>query len=140
MDNFNPKDEDFRVWAMIVCTRRAIYRAMAKELQKCRLTVEEAAAMFMIRAIEAVGSNPIPTEISRWLFREPHSTSTLLVALIRGGAAQVYSRDRGRHSVASRSQRPRPSVNCKHLASRGLLLPADTGLDRTDQSRRGGRQ
>ena len=85
MEDFDPKDEDFRLWAMIVWTRRAIYRAMAKELQKCGLTVEETAAMFMIRAIEAVGSNPIPTEVSRWLFREPHSTSTLLVRMERKG-------------------------------------------------------
>ena len=85
MEDFDPKDEDFRLWAVIVCTRRAIYRSMAKELQKCGLTVEETAAMFMLRAIEAIGLNPTPTEISRWLFREPHSTSTLLVRMERKG-------------------------------------------------------
>lgn len=85
MEDFDPKDEDFRLWTIIVWVRRAVYRAMAKELQKCGLTVEETAAMFMICAIESVGSNPIPTEISRWLFREPHSTSTLLVRMERKG-------------------------------------------------------
>ncbi|MFC1926161.1 MarR family winged helix-turn-helix transcriptional regulator [Chloroflexota bacterium] len=68
-------DEDNNLWVLLSQTRDAMYKAREKELSKFGVSTMQAAAMLVIK--QAKG--PVtPSEISRWLFREPHSVSGML--------------------------------------------------------------
>ena len=75
MESFLSKDQDYELWWLILHTRRAMYKARARELLQYGITPEEAGVLFITQAI---GWRATPAEISRWLLREPHSTSGLL--------------------------------------------------------------
>ncbi|MFC1962483.1 MarR family winged helix-turn-helix transcriptional regulator [Chloroflexota bacterium] len=63
-------------------TRRAMYKARAKELLRYGITPEEASVLVVVNTL---GNKATPSEISRWLLREPHSTSELLKRMEKGG-------------------------------------------------------
>ena len=75
-------DIDYNLWWLIVHMRRAMYKARAKELFQYGITPEEAAVLFIVNAI---GRQATPAEISRWLLREPHSTSGLIDRMVKEG-------------------------------------------------------
>ncbi len=62
--------------------RRAMHKARAKELSKYGITPEEAA---LLAVVNTLGNKATPSEISRWLLREPHSTSGLLKRMEKDG-------------------------------------------------------
>lgn len=74
-NHLDDTDVDYSLWWLIVHMRRAMYKARAKELFQYGITPEEAAVLFIVKAI---GRQATPAEISRWLLREPHSTSGLI--------------------------------------------------------------
>ncbi len=76
------EDRDFRLWTMLYQTRDAILKARNKELYKYNLSFMKAGLLF---AVEASGGKPSGTEISRWMFREPHTISGLIGRLMRNG-------------------------------------------------------
>jgi DNA-binding MarR family transcriptional regulator len=82
MRNRDLKDEDFRLWSMIVTVRRSLYRAWAQEIKKLGISPPEAAALYFI---EALKSEATPAELTRWLYREPNTTSTLLIRMEKKG-------------------------------------------------------
>ena len=59
-----------------------MYRARTKELFQHGITPEEASVLFVVQAIDYKAT---PTEISRWLLREPHSTLGLLSRMEKKG-------------------------------------------------------
>lgn len=75
-------DRDFRLWAMLYQTRDAILKARNKELYKYNLSFMKAGLLF---AVEASGGKPSGTELSKWMFREPHTISGLIGRLMRNG-------------------------------------------------------
>lgn len=68
-------DDDYMIWWLILQMRRSLHKAWAKELFQHNLTPEKVAAMFIITVI---GYRATPSQISRYLLREPHSVSSLL--------------------------------------------------------------
>jgi len=82
MESFLSKDQDYELWWLILHTRRAMYKARARELLQYGITPEEAGVLFVIQAI---GRRATPAEISRRLVREPHSISGLLRRMKRKG-------------------------------------------------------
>ena len=75
-------DKDYSLWWLVLHTRRAMYRAREKELFKHGITPEESAVLF---SVHTIGQAVSPAEISRWLLREPHSTSGLLDRMQKKG-------------------------------------------------------
>ena len=75
-------DIDYNLWWLMVHVRRAMYKARAKELFQYGITPEESAVLFIVNAI---GRRATPAEISRWLLREPHSTSGLIDRMVKEG-------------------------------------------------------
>ena len=75
-------DRYYQLWWLIIIMRRAMYRARTKELFQYGITPEEASFLF---AMQAIGYKATPTEISRWLLREPHSTLGLLSRMEKKG-------------------------------------------------------
>jgi len=79
-------DADNNLWLLLQQTRDTIATARGKELGKYGLSNIESALLFAISAIYADGSQQAtPTEISRWLFRKPHSISALVRRMEKKG-------------------------------------------------------
>jgi len=76
------KEEDYQLWWLILYTRRAMHKARARELLQYGTTPEEAAVLFIIHY---VGWRTTPSEISRWLGREPHTISELIRRMEKKG-------------------------------------------------------
>lgn len=75
-------DRYYDLWALLAQTRDAIFKARQKELRRYGTSATQSAALF---AIQAIGDKATPAEISRWLFREPHSVSGLLSRMEKEG-------------------------------------------------------
>ncbi|MBI2934292.1 MAG: MarR family transcriptional regulator [Chloroflexi bacterium] len=78
--------KDFNVWLLLHQARDAVYRARGQELGNYGLTNVEAAVLGAIEAISGNGNQQVtPSEISRWLFRKPHSVSRLVTRMEKRG-------------------------------------------------------
>ena len=76
------EDQDFATWVFLARTRDAILRNRVKELHKYNLSARQSTVLI---ALEALGTIVTPAEISRWVFREPHSISNFLKRMERDG-------------------------------------------------------
>ena len=82
MKNFSSTDRDYNLWVLLNRARDAVLKARQKELQRYNISASRAAAVFVI---EAIGDKARPAEISRKLFREPHTISGLLSRMEKKG-------------------------------------------------------
>jgi len=82
MKSYTDSDEDYTLWVLLRQACDASLRARDKELSQYDISVEEAAVLFVV---QANGERATPSEISRWLFREPHSTSGLIIRMEKDG-------------------------------------------------------
>ena len=65
-------DQDYRLWVLLNQVRDAVLKARQKELDQYNISATQAATLLVI---EAIGPKATATEISRRLFRKPHSVS-----------------------------------------------------------------
>jgi len=82
MKNQLSMDEEFKLWVLLKQVRHAIYDAVERELRQYGISPTEAAVLSVLKA---VGKNVTPAEISRWMFRKPHSVSGLLSRMEKKG-------------------------------------------------------
>ncbi len=82
MKNLLSVDEDYNLWVLLHQTTDAALRARQKELDQSGISVIEVRVLVVIQAI---GEKTTPSEISRRIFREPHSVSALLNRMEKRG-------------------------------------------------------
>ncbi len=94
---FDPVNDDdaFNIIALIEHTGHATTLARERELRKYGISSRWAAALLVIWAMN---NNATPTDISRWLLREPHSVTGLLDRMERDGYIHRFQ-DRQRRNV-----------------------------------------
>jgi DNA-binding MarR family transcriptional regulator len=74
---------DYELWVLMHQTCDAIIRARENELrQKIGISRMQRAVLFIVKTTKVPAT---PAEISRWLFREPHSVSGLLNRMEKQG-------------------------------------------------------
>ena len=88
-------DKAFKLWALLRLTERAMFKAREKELAQYGITVEQAAVCFYVQTI---GSKATPSELSRWMLREPHTISGILDRMERKGMVRKI-KDLGRNQT-----------------------------------------
>ena len=76
------EDQDFASWVFMARTRDAIFKNRVKELQKHNLSVRQASVLIVL---EELDKKATPAEVSKWVFREPHSVSDFLKRMERDG-------------------------------------------------------
>ncbi len=72
---YSYSDEDHDLWLLLTHARYAIYRAREKELQRYRVSPEQISVLFVVQAL---GNRATPSEISRFILRQPHTVSALI--------------------------------------------------------------
>jgi DNA-binding MarR family transcriptional regulator len=94
---FDPVNEDdlFNVAALIEHTGQALKLARERELSQYGISSRNAAALLVVWALDNYAT---PTDISRWLLREPHSITELLARMERDGYIRRFQ-DRERRNV-----------------------------------------
>ena len=70
------------IWALLSQATTAMSRVADKELGKVGISMMQAAVLFFVKNAEEPAT---PAEISRWLFREPHTVSQLLMRMEKQG-------------------------------------------------------
>lgn len=76
------EDRDFASWVFMARTRDAIFRNRVIELQKHNLSVRQASVLIVLEELDRKAT---PAEVSKWVFREPHSVSDFLKRMERDG-------------------------------------------------------
>jgi DNA-binding MarR family transcriptional regulator len=72
---YSYSDDDHDLWIFMTHTRYAIYRAREKELQRYGVSPEQVGVLFIVQAL---GNRATPSEISRFIMRQPHTVSALI--------------------------------------------------------------
>lgn len=88
-------DDRYNLWAMLQLTRHVMASARNAELSAIGLSSIEASVLFTIQVIERAGRRPTLSELSRWLYRRPHSISQLLDRMSRKGLVAVVTDQKG---------------------------------------------
>jgi DNA-binding MarR family transcriptional regulator len=75
-------DRDYELWVLLHQASDAVGRARDDELRPAGISMIQAGVLFIVKTAKA----PVtPAEISRWLFREPHTVSGLLNRMQKQG-------------------------------------------------------
>lgn len=75
-------DRDYELWVLLHQACDAMARARENELRPVGISRMQAAVLFIVKAVRGPAT---PAEISRWLFREPHTVSGLLDRMEKQG-------------------------------------------------------
>ena len=76
------RDRDYEIWVLLNQVRDVMFSAREKESQQFGISAMQAGVLFVVRSI---GDKATPAEISRWLFRKPHSVSCILSRMEKEG-------------------------------------------------------
>jgi DNA-binding MarR family transcriptional regulator len=79
---FSYSDEDHDLWMLLTHARYAIYRAREKELQRYGVSPEQVGVLFIVQAL---GNQATPSQISRYILRQPHTVSALIERMAEKG-------------------------------------------------------
>lgn len=82
MKNSLFSDEDYNLWRLIGQTRWLMLKARTMELSRFNISPMQVAVLFAVLVIDEKAT---PIEISRFLFREPHSVSELVSRMEKDG-------------------------------------------------------
>ena len=75
-------DRHYEIWVLLHQACDTMKRARDNELREFGISRMQAAILFIVKAIKEPAT---PAEISRWLFREPHTVSGLLDRMEKQG-------------------------------------------------------
>ena len=75
-------DPQLGLWMWLSRTRDAIFKARMRELRKYGISARQASVLFVLKAL---GEKANPTEVARWLLREPHSVSEFMKRMEKDG-------------------------------------------------------
>lgn len=79
---YSYSDADHDLWMLLTHTRYAIYRAREKELQRYGVSPEQVGVLFIVQAL---GNRATPSEIARFIIRQPHTVSALIERMAEKG-------------------------------------------------------
>ena len=83
MKGFLSNDQDLELWTLLGQARLSMTKVRRKELyQQCNISLSKS---IVLLSLKVIGDKATPAQISRWLFREPHSISELLSTMEKEG-------------------------------------------------------
>ena len=91
--------EEYEIWGLLSQVSDAMLKARGSELSPFGLTSVQAGVMYVVKVLQSKGIPATPSEISRWVVREPHTISTLLVRMQKHGLVTLARSSQGRPQV-----------------------------------------
>jgi DNA-binding MarR family transcriptional regulator len=79
---YSYSDADHDLWMLLTHTRYAIYRAREKELHRYGVSPEQVGVLFIVQVL---GNRATPSEIARYILRQPHTVSALIERMAEKG-------------------------------------------------------
>jgi DNA-binding MarR family transcriptional regulator len=79
MNNTNISERYYNLWILLNHTRHAIYRIRELELSRYGITTEQGRLLFVLFKL---GGSATPTELSKHLFRQSHTISSLVNRMV----------------------------------------------------------
>ena len=76
------EDYDYNLWVLLSQANDVVFNAREEELSQYGIPAMQARVLFLINSI---GSETTPAQISRWIFRKPHSVSGILFRMEDAG-------------------------------------------------------
>ena len=90
------EDKDYRLWSLLHQARSALFKVREKDVNPYGITATQSAVLFVISSIRG---NATPNLISRWLIREPHTTSNILNRMKEQGLVDKVRNPNNRSEV-----------------------------------------
>jgi DNA-binding MarR family transcriptional regulator len=129
LKEFDPQDPDYNQWLFFAQVRTAMLRARNREVYRYGIGARQASVLFVVNAL---GARATPAEISRWLFREPHSVSSILDRMEKQGLLRRH-RDLGKKTpvkVVLTEKGKETHRNCTKRESMHYIMGALTEEER----------
>jgi len=82
MPDVSDVDKDYNLWVLLHQVSDIIFNAREAELQEYNLPATQAEVLFVIKAID---DKTTPAQISRMIFRRPHSVSGIIDRMAKAG-------------------------------------------------------
>ena len=99
MDRQVTHSEEYEIWILLSQLSDAMLKARENELVPLGLSAVQVGVMYVIRILNKGGIVATPSEISRWVFREPHTISGSLTRMERQGLVSLMRSTRGPRRV-----------------------------------------
>ncbi len=127
---YSYSDEDHDLWMLLTHTRYAIYRSREKELQRFGVSPEQVGVMFIVQALN---NRATPSEIARFIIRQPHTVSALIERMEEKGFVKK-SHDLDRKNLVRVSLTPRGQKVYEYSTKRGPIHRIMGILSATERS------
>lgn len=91
--------EEYELWGLLMQLNDVMFRAMGDELRPLGLSSVQVWLMHIVKLLKRAGVPATPAEISRWMYREPHTISGLLNRMEKQGLVKCTRNTQGRRQV-----------------------------------------
>ncbi|MCX5999250.1 MAG: winged helix DNA-binding protein [Chloroflexi bacterium] len=91
--------EEYELWGLLTQLNGVMFRARGSELRSLGLSSVQVWVMHIIRLLKKSGVAATPAEISRWMYREPHTISALLGRMEKQGLVRCIRQTQGKRQV-----------------------------------------
>jgi DNA-binding MarR family transcriptional regulator len=82
MKEFKVADPDYDLWLLLARTHYRVKQARTRELHKYGISPEQAGILYYV---SASGNHAMPTEIARWMMREPQTITSIIDRMLKKG-------------------------------------------------------
>ena len=80
MKDFKVTDPDYDLWLLLARTHYRVKQARTSELREYGLSPEQAGILYYVANS---GNNAMPTEIARWMMREPQTITAIIDRMVK---------------------------------------------------------
>lgn len=113
-----PIDEDYTLWVLLNQVSNGMARAREKEVRPFGISAIQSAVMYLVKGMNGIAT---PTELSKWLLREPNTVSQLLIRMEKQGLVKRVRRPKDTGLVRVALTKKGEQVFRQHDESRKVI-------------------
>lgn len=131
MPEVSAVNRDYNLWVLLHQVSDIIFNAREAELQEYGLPATQAEVLFVIKAI---GDKVTPAQISRMIFRRPHSVSGIIERMKKAGLVKK-AKDLHRKNLVRVTITPKGEQAYKEALKRKSVQKIMSALSETEQQK-----
>jgi len=113
--------EEYEIWILLKQLTDAMFRARESELMPHGLSAVQVGVMYVVRILNKDGVAATPSEIARWVFREPHTISGSLARMEKQGLVTLTRSTEGRRRIYVQLTEKGEVAYRKQVRQRGVI-------------------